>query len=166
MLTRALSFAVVAAASLTVGASACGGDDSEGSSDASAAVIEQIEGICSDWKNTLDERGDFPVEGFDPEDPSPTDLPAVGNYFASGNRATEEAIAKLRELSPPADIDDEVESLVAALEAELESAQVQTSGAQAGDVEAFIATLDDAASSQEAVEEAADELGGGESCAF
>ena len=49
---------------------------------------------------------------------------------------------------------------------ELASAKVQTSAAQASDVEGFIATLDDAASAQKVVEEAADELGGGESCAF
>ena len=163
---RALSLAVIAAVFLVVGASACGGDDSDGSTDASAGVIEQIEGICAVWKDTLDERGDFPVADFDPENPSPTDLQAVGAYFASGHPATEAMIAELRELSPPADIENEVESLVSALEAELESAQKQTRAAQAGDVEAFVATLDDAASSQEVVEETADELSGGEGCAF
>ena len=75
-------------------------------------------------------------------------------------------IAELRELSPRAEFGDQVESLVSALEAELESAQEQTRAAQEGDVDAFVATLDDAASSQEVVEEAADELSGGESCAF
>ena len=163
---RALSLAVIAAVFLVVGASACGGDDSDESTDASAAVVEQIEGICTAWKETLDERGDFPVDDFDPENPSPTELRAVGAYFASGHPATDEMIAELRELSPPAEFGDQVESLVSALEAELESAQEQTRAAQAGDVEAFVATLDDAASSQEVVEDAADELSGGESCAF
>ena len=165
MRASVLSIAAIAAVLLTLGASACGSDDDE-PSDASAAVIEQIDEICSDWKNTLDERGDFPVEDFDPESPSPDDLPAVGEYFATGQPAQEEAIAQLRNLSPSADIADEVESLVSALEAELESAKGQTSAALAGDVEAFVATLDDAGTSQEVVKDAADELGGVESCAF
>jgi len=53
-----------------------------------------------------------------------------------------------------------------ALEAERESAKEQTSAALAGDVEAFVATLDDAGTAQEVVKDAADELGGVESCAF
>ena len=93
------------------------------SSDASAAVIEQIDASCSDWKAALDERGAFPVEEFDPENPGIEDLRAVGDYFASGQPAQEKAIAELRALSPPADVADEVESLVSALESELESAR-------------------------------------------
>lgn len=164
MRTPILSVMLVAV-SLALGASACG-DDSDESNDASAAVIEQIDASCSDWKAALDERGAFPVEEFDPENPGIEDLRAVGDYFASGQPAQEKAIAELRALSPPADVADEVESFVSALESEFESARVQTRAAQAGDVAAFIATLDDAASSQEAVKEATDELGGGESCAF
>jgi len=166
MRTRILSV-TAGAVFLALGAIACGGgNDSDGSSDASAAIIERIQGICSDWKTTFDERGGFPVEGFDPENPSPEELRAVGDYFASGQPAHEKAVADLRELSPPADIETKVESLVSALEAELASAKVQTRAAQAGEVEAFVATLDDAASAQKVVEKAADELGGGESCAF
>ncbi|MGH3079126.1 MAG: hypothetical protein ACRDPZ_13225 [Gaiellaceae bacterium] len=164
MRRRALSF-TVAVVCLALGASACGGDDSDESSDASSAVIEQIDGICTDWKQALDARGDFPVEGFDPENPSQQDLPAVGDYFASGHAAAEEAIANLRQLSPPADIDAEVEALISALDQGLASAKAQASAAQAGDVAAFTATLSDVASLQEAVEDAADELGV-DSCAF
>jgi hypothetical protein len=164
MRVRALSF-TVAVLCLTLGASACGGDDSGDSSDASAAVIEQIDAICADWKDALDERGDFPVEDFDPESPSPEDLPAVGNYFASGEAAAEDAIAEIRGLSPPADVAAEVDALVAALQQELESAKAQAVAARASDVAAFTATLEDASSSQEAVQEAADDLGT-EGCAL
>ena len=74
MRVRALSVTVVVLC-LAIGASACGDDDSGGSTDASAAVIAQIDEICADWKDALDERGDFPVEDFDPESPAPEDLP-------------------------------------------------------------------------------------------
>jgi hypothetical protein len=164
MRTRALCCAV-AAICLTVGVSACGGDDSGDSSDTSVSVIEQVEAICDDWKETLDERGEFPVDGFDPENPAPDDLPAVGDYFASGHSAADSGIAELRELSPPGDVEADLEALVSALERQLESAKAQASAAQAGDAAAFTATLDDASSSQEAVKEAADELGA-QSCSF
>jgi hypothetical protein len=128
-------------------------------------VIEQIDGICAEWKDALDERGDFPVDDLDPESPSPDDLPAVGEYFASGESAAEEAIAELRQLSPPGDVEAEVDALVTALEQQLESAKVQTAAARASDVAAFTSTLPSASSSQEAVQEAADDLGA-EGCAF
>ena len=131
---------------LTLGASACGGGDSE-SVDSSAALIGQIDGICDNWRQTVDERGPFPVESFDPEDPSPGDLPAVGNYFATGHPAAEETIAELRHLSPPSSLAADVDALVSAVERQLESGKTQ------------------AASLQEDLEEAADELGT-PGCAF
>lgn len=158
MRVRALSVTVVVLC-LAIGASACGDDDSGGSTDASAAVIAQIDEICADWKDALDERGDFPVEDFDPESPAPEDLPPVGNYFASGEAAADDAIAEIRGLSPPADIAAEVDALVAALERQLKSAKAQAVAARASDVAAFTATLEDASSSLEAVKEAADDLG-------
>ena len=164
MRVRALSVAV-ATLCLALGASACGGDDSADSSDASAAVIAQIDEICADWKSALDERGAFPVEDFDPESPSPEDLPTVGNYFASGEAAAGDAVAGIRGLSPPADIAGKVDALVAALEQQLESAKAQAVAARASDVAAFTATLENASSSQEAVQKAADDLGT-EGCAF
>jgi hypothetical protein len=158
MRVRALSVTVVVLC-LTIGASACGGDDSGGSTDASAAVIAQIDEICADWKDALDERGDFPVEDFDPESPAPEDLPPVGNYFASGEAAADDAIAEIRGLSPPADFAAEVDALVAAFERQLNSAKAQAVAARASDVAAFTATLEDASSSLQAVKEAADDLG-------
>jgi hypothetical protein len=148
---------------LALGASACGGDDE--STDASAAVVEQIDAICTDWEQALDSLGEFPVEGFDPEHPSPQELPAVGNFFASGQAAAQEAIAKLRELSPPADIEADVDALISALDRRLTSAKEQASAAQAGDVAAFTATLDEVDSLQQEVKDATDEVGA-ESCAF
>lgn len=163
MRARAWSFAVIAVC-LTLGASACGGDGSE-SVDASAALIGQIDGICDDWRERVDERGPFPVESFDPEDPSPGDLPAVGDYFAAGHPAAEETIAELRHLSPPSSLAADVETLVSAVERQLENGKTQASAARIGDVAAFTATLEEAVSSQEDLEEAADELGT-PGCAF
>ena len=163
MRVRLLAFPV-AAVCLLLGVSACGGDDSD-SSDASAAVVEQINAICDDWRETLDAREEFPVEDFDTENPAAGDLPPVGDYLASGQSAAEDAVESIRNLSPSADAQAEIDALVSALERELESLKAQTGFAQAGNVEEFVASLDEAVASQGAVESASEELGA-TNCAF
>ncbi len=154
----------IAALCLLLGVSACGVDDSD-SSDASTAVAAQIDSICDDWREALDAREEFPVEGFDTENPAAEDLPPVGDYLASGQSAAEDALESIRNLSPSADVQAEIDALVSALERELESLKAQTGFAQAGDVEQFVASLDEAVASQGAVEEASEELGATR-CAF
>ena len=163
MRVRLLAFAVVAVC-LLLGGSACGGDGS-GSSDASDAVVEEIDAICDDWRETLDAREEFPVADFDTENPAAADLPPVGDYLASGQSAAADALESIRDLSPSADVQADVDALVLALERELESLKAQTGFAQAGDVEQFVASLDEAVASQGAVEAASEQLGG-TSCAF
>ena len=163
MRVRLLALAV-AAVCLLLGVSACGGGDSD-SSDASAAVAEQIDAICDDWREALDAREEFPVEDFDTENPAAVDLPPVGDYLASGQSAAEDALESIRNLSASADVQAEVDALVSALERELESLKAQTGFAQAGDVEQFVASLDEAVASQGTVEAASEEIGA-TSCAF
>ncbi len=163
MRVRLLTFPI-AALCLLLGVSACGGDDSD-SSDVSTAVVEQIDSICDDWREALDAREEFPVEGFDTENPAAEDLPPVGDYLASGQSAAEDALESIRNLSPSADVQAEIDALVSALERELESLKAQTGFAQAGDVEQFVASLEEAVASQGAVEEASEELGATR-CAF
>jgi len=163
MRVRLLAFPV-AAVCLLFGVSACGGNDPD-SSDASAAVVGQIDAICDDWREALDAREEFPVEDFDTENPAAADLPPVGDYLASGQSAAEDALESIRNLSPSADVQADVDALVLALERELKSLKAQTGFAQAGDVERFVASLDEAVASQGAVEAASEQLGG-TSCAF
>jgi hypothetical protein len=161
MVTRRL--ATLGLALLILAASACGGDDAEELSPASAAAIEQIEAICADWHATLDRRGDFPVSNFDPENPAPDDLRTVGAYFAAGHPAGDAAIASIDGLTVPDEIEPRVEALVMALARQQEGSKAQARAAQAGDVEAFKATLDGVAPANDAIEDAANELGA-ESC--
>ena len=150
---------------VAVGATACGGSESSAVSEESAAAVEEIDAACDKWKIELDERGDFPVDDFDPENPPPGDLPAVGDYFDAGVEPFEEATATIDDLVVPSEIEAQVDALVEALQAELASIKTQTAAAQAGDVEAFKATLGTAGSTQEDVAAAADELGA-TSCSF
>ena len=145
---------------LALGVSACGGSDSGDTSDEAAAAVEQVDEMCADWREATDEaRGEFPVEDFDPDSPSPQDLRAVGIYYAAGHALADELVADLAELDVPAEIQAELDALVAAFEQVVANSKAQASAAQAGDVAGFTATLDDASSSQEALQDAADELG-------
>jgi hypothetical protein len=164
-MTARLVSAVLGTIVLAIGATACGGDESSSLSDESAAAVEEINAACDKWKLELDERGDFPVDDFDPENPSPDDLPAVGDYFDAGIEANEEAIATIDQLVVPSEIEADVDALVEALQTALANTKTQITAAQAGDVEAFKATLATAGSTQEDVKGVADELGA-TSCSF
>ncbi len=155
----------VAAVFLAVGASGCGGDDDEDVSAESAAAITQFDDICDDWRSKLEGLGSFPVDDFDPEDPDPAELRTVGNFFVSGHPINEAAIAELGNFAVPTELKADADALLAALAREFEWQKVQAKAAQDGDVAAFKATLDDAASTNEAVESAAEDLGAVE-CSF
>jgi len=148
----------VAAVLLALGLSACGGSD-ETANQASAAVTAQIEEICADLNHSYADRGEFPLADFDPENPNAADLPAVGRYFAAGLEAQPRAIASLKGLTPTAEQREEVDALVEAWEAQYASAKTQVRAALASDAPSFVATLDAAAASNEAVSAATSALG-------
>jgi hypothetical protein len=105
------------------------------------------------------------VDDFDPENPLPADLRVVGDYFAAGAPAGDQAIAELRHLSPPHSLGAALETFVSALERRLENAETQANAAQAGDVDAFTATLAGASSAGLEVQRTAEDLGT-PACAF
>ena len=154
------SVSVIAIACVALGLGGCGGD-SEPS--ASADVVAQVEAVCAALQDELDARGDFPVDGFDPENPSPEALPVVGAYFASATAATEEALQSLRDLDAPAEIQPEFDAFTAAMAAQLASAKQQVAAAKKSDVAGFTATLATASQTIENFDQAADKLGA-ESC--
>lgn len=144
---------------IVLGLSACGGDSDEPETAGSAAVAEQVDAICDEWRAALDSRGEFPVGDFDPAAPDPEDLPAVGEYNAEGIEAQENALAALRDLASAQEAGTPLNDLIAAVELQLESVRTQVDAARDGDVAGFTATLDDAVARTDAVDDAADELG-------
>ncbi len=149
----------LALAGVTLAASACGGSGGPELSAESAAAVELIDAACAQWNDTVDARGEFPVPDFDAENPSAEDLPAVGDYFAQGHRARDEMIQAIATLTVPDEIKARFDTLVAALQRGQANAKKQAAAAQAGDVDGFTATLDEADASQQAIEAAAGELG-------
>lgn len=156
---------LVASLCVGLGLSACGGDSDGAADDATAALVAQVNTICDEWRDSLDARGAFPVEEFDPERPDANELPAVGAYLAKANAAGETALTALRKLDPPSGARGELDDLVAAVDVQLRSASRQTQAALATDVDGFIATLAEAGPATEAVDDAADALGAS-SCGF
>ena len=153
----AVTFA--AAAIVALGASACGGSDDSADSD-SEAVGARVAEICAERVQALAARGEFPVEDFDPENPDPADLPAVGEYFAQGLERTEpEALVALRGISATGEQRMQLDALIAAWETEYANARTQVDAALASDVDGFVATLEDASDSKEKTTDAASALG-------
>jgi hypothetical protein len=145
---------------LTAVAAGCGGGDSEEWSAESQAAVYQIQGICDDAAAKVDaSRGEFPVADFDPENPNPADLPAVGSYFAVGHPIWDEALEQTRAVPVPAEIQGEVDTLLSAVERNLANAKAQAKAARASDVAGFTATLEEAGSLGDAVREATETLG-------
>jgi hypothetical protein len=153
------SISILTIACMTVGLAACGGDSEPSLDQASADVVAQADDVCAEMRDELDARGDFPVNHFEPENPSPEALPVVGDYFASANAATEKALQSLRNLEPPTEIQPELDALTDAMAAQLASAKVQVAAAQNSDVAGYTATLSAATRTIENVDEAADALG-------
>ena len=139
----------------------CGGSDSSSSASSdSEAALAQIESICD--KAASDARkaqGEFPLADFDPKNPSPADLPTVGNYFSIGHAIWDKALVDARAVSVPEDVQPQVEGLLSAVESDLALAKAQAKAAKASDVAGFVATLPKVDESNAAVKAAADELG-------
>jgi hypothetical protein len=153
---------VVGFASLTLGlvASGCGGSEAPSFSAESQSAIQKIQEICTDTSAKVDDvQGEFPVGGFDPNDPNPADLPAVGDYFAIAHPYWDEALAQAQQIQVPDEIEPKVDALFAAVAKDLAIAKSQTVAARASDVPAFKATLLKVDASRTAVKDASDELG-------
>ena len=121
-------------------------------------MVTQAESVCATLKGDLDARGEFPVDDFDPANPSQDALPVVGDYFASANAATEKALQSLRRLDPPTEIQPELDALTDAMAAQLASAKQQVAAAQNSDVAGFTATLAAATETIQNVDNAATRL--------
>ena len=153
-------FLAVGYASLALGLAGCGGSDSPSFSAESQSAIQRIQKICTDTSAKIDDvQGDFPVSGFDPKDPDPAYLPAVGNYFAVAHPYWDDALAQARDIEVPNEIAAKVDALLTAVANDLAVARSQTVAARASDVAAFKATLPKVDASQAAVKEAGEELG-------
>ena len=88
-----LVFVLLLVTTPTAVAAGCSGGDSPELSAESQAAVDRIQSICDDAAAKVDaSRGEFPVADFDPKNPNPADLPAVGSYFAVGHTIWDEAL--------------------------------------------------------------------------
>lgn len=146
---------------MAMGLGACGGDAEPSQDQASVDVVAQAQAVYAGLWDKLAARGNFPVDDFDPVNPSPDALPAVGDYFAPAIAATEKALQSLRGLDAPAEIQPELDALTDAMAAQLATVREQVAAAHNRDAAGFIATVAAAAKTTENVDVAADALGAG-----
>jgi hypothetical protein len=158
----AVRFLAVGFTSLALGlaAAGCGGKDSPSVGAESQSAIDKIQKICTDTSAKVGGvQGAFPVSGFDPNNPDPDDLPAVGEHFSVAHPYWDDALARARAVHVPDEIRPKVDVLLAAVAKDVAIAKAQSVAAKASDVPAFKATLPKGDVPQAAVKKAADELG-------
>lgn len=137
----------IAASGLGVGASVllvgCGGGSGSaaaGSHGSSAgtrtAFVAQANAVCA--QAVAKHAGhSFPVAGFDPEHPDPSQLPAVADYFAQyGGLAT--TTAGLHRLTPPNDDAAAWQGVLGVADRITANAQQQIAAGRARDVAGFV----------------------------
>ena len=159
---RTVRFAALVPFALAAVLTGCGNDDDDAASTTTpgADIAAEVDAICEDFAQKLEEHGPMPYDDFDPENPDPALLPQVGAFFAEVAPAGEEMVTELEALETDDSTDAaNLEAFIAAVEADLANALTQQEAAKAADVNAFVATLEPTAELAEARNEAADALG-------
>lgn len=82
----------------------------------------------------------FPVSGFDPDQPDPDQLPAVGNYFARYGGLTQ-TLTGLHSLDPPPSDAAPWRELLAVADEIRDNARRQIDAARSKDVTTFVRTV-------------------------
>lgn len=132
----------VAAAGLLASILALAGCSSTSlSSKVPAAFATRMNGVCATNLAQYPIVGAFPYSNFNPDDPSASQLPTVGAYFAQNQRGTgslESAINALGEPSTGASSWNKVKTLAFSF---LSNATTQKNDALASNVNGFVAAV-------------------------
>lgn len=122
---------------------ACGSDSPRAApptpTSAHGAFVALVSEVC-DRAVRAHQGHDFPVEGFDPLNPDPSQLPAVGDYFANYGQLPEIEHA-LHTLRPPSADAADWSDLLRLVARVTVNAQTQIRAARARDVTTFVATV-------------------------
>jgi hypothetical protein len=135
--------ALAVVATLTLAGTACSTGPASGPAhevtQAPAAFRTSVERICG---RAVTAHGGhaFPVNGFDPLHPQPSQLPAVGRYFARYGQ-NDLLDSALHSLVAPADEEADWRQVLATVDAIAANTRHQIAAAQARDVSAFVATV-------------------------
>jgi hypothetical protein len=104
-----------------------------------AAFVARVDAVCADA--VAKHAGHpFPIPGFEPEHPTPSQLPAVGDYFEryGGLPAT---TAALHALTPPTDDSAAWHTLLGIADRLAANSRRQVDAARARDVTTFVITV-------------------------
>jgi hypothetical protein len=122
---------------------ACGSDSPHAApptpTSAHGAFVALVSHVC-DRAVSAHQGHDFPVEGFDPLNPDPSQLPTVGDYFANYGRLPEIEHA-LHTLRPPSADAADWADLLRLVDRVTGNSQTQVRAARGRDVATFVATV-------------------------
>lgn len=137
----------------------CGSGSSSGDTASAAehAFFRSVDAVCA--KAVAAHAGhEFPVQGFDPESPDPSQLPAVGDYFAQyGGLPT--TTAGLHALHPPAKDLAAWQAVLADADQMTANSERQVRAARTQDATAFVTTVHTANDLIDRINADADRLG-------
>jgi len=132
---------------VALGLSACG-TSSSGTSSSSptsakidTAFTTKVGQMCSTNLEDFPAVGKFPYADFNPRNPNPSELPAVGTYFAQNQRGDGALESAIRELGEPATGANAWNRVRAAALEFLSNAEAQATDAQASNTTAFVSAV-------------------------
>jgi len=106
-----------------------------------AAFVTRAEQVCSANLAQFPNVGTFPDSNFNDEDPSPAQLPPLGAYFAENQRGNSAFEAALQGLGGPAEGASSWNNLKTLLAEFLANGKTQVKDADAANVSAFVAAV-------------------------
>jgi hypothetical protein len=139
-----LRFTVVGAACVALLSTSpgCGSDSPSAPATpagAHGAFVDSVSGVCA--RAVRAHQGhEFPVEGFDPLDPDPDQLPAVADYFATYGQLAQ-IDDQLHQLRPPAADTTAWTRLLALVDRITANSQAQIGAARSRDAATFVSTV-------------------------
>jgi hypothetical protein len=106
-----------------------------------AAFVTKVSQMCSTNLADFPAIGKFPYTDFNPQDPSPSQLPAVGAYFAQNQRGDGALESAIRDLGEPATGANSWNKVGAIAFEFLNNAQAQATDAEASNTTAFVSAV-------------------------
>lgn len=139
MTARVRLWSVVGAIVVVAMVAGCGSDHEPAAGGKHGAFLRSVDAVCAKAV-AAHTNHDFPVQDFDPESPDPSQLPAVGDYFAryGGLPATS---AALHALHPPAEEATAWQALLADADRMTSNSERQIRAARTRDSATFVTTV-------------------------
>jgi hypothetical protein len=156
-MTRTTGIATVLTVAAALGLAACSSSSSSASGDVDSSFVAKANAICA-TAVAEHQGGKLPIANFDPLHPQPSQLPAIGQYFAKYGGAIA-TTTQLDGLAPPGKHAADWTKLRTLLDQVAANSQRQITAAENSDVAAFETTVHTASSLSVQIDKLGPQLG-------